>query len=107
MRMSLMTLFQWLSIVTGFLAAGFWFWSARVRLPTTIISGWGGSGGTAQELGNKLHAQGHISAAAGFVLRALGAVPSDRSAARAAGMTAHKDISQRPFIGSATKEKLK
>jgi hypothetical protein len=64
MRMSLMTLFQWLSIVTGFLAAGFWFWSARVRLPTTIISGWGGSGGTAQELGNKLHAQGHISAAA-------------------------------------------
>jgi hypothetical protein len=85
-----MTLFQWLSIGTGFLAAGFWFWSARVRLPTTITSGWGGSGGTAQD----------------FVLRALDAVQSDRSAARAAGMTAHKDISQRPPNGSAAKEKL-
>jgi hypothetical protein len=61
-----MTLFQWLSIGTGFLAAGFWFWSARVRLPTTITSGWGDVGGMArfQVLADKLRAQGHISAAA-------------------------------------------
>jgi len=58
--------FQWLSIATGLVAAGFWFWSACVRLPTAITSGWGSVGGIArfQVLADKLRAQGHISAAA-------------------------------------------
>jgi hypothetical protein len=38
---------QTLSVIAGFLAAALWFWSACVRLPTTINSGWGGAGGTA------------------------------------------------------------
>jgi hypothetical protein len=61
-----MAIFQWLSITIGLLAAGFWFWSAFVRLPTTITSGWGDVGGMArfQVLADKLRAQGRISAAA-------------------------------------------
>lgn len=51
------------SIVFAFLAAFFWFWSARgVPLPEKITSGWGGSGGTAQVLGDALRRQAELSA---------------------------------------------
>jgi len=55
---------QYLSIITGFIASALWFWSACVRLPTTINSGYGGAGGTAQLLGDRLRIQGRISAGA-------------------------------------------
>jgi hypothetical protein len=55
---------QHLSMIAGFIAAALWFWSACVRLPTTITSGWGGAGGTAQLLGDRLRMQGRISAGA-------------------------------------------
>jgi len=61
-----MVLFEWLSIVTGLLAAVFWFWSARVRLR------WGPVGGRwrFQVIEDTLHVQGYLSAAAA-VLTAL------------------------------------
>jgi hypothetical protein len=59
-----MVTLQWLSIVLGLLAAFLWLWSSLIRLPTIIASGYGGGGGTAQQLGDKLRIQGRISAAA-------------------------------------------
>ena len=55
---------QYLSTTTGFIAAALWFWSTGVRLPTTITTGFGGVGGTAQLLGDRLRLQGRISAGA-------------------------------------------
>jgi len=61
-----MDIFQWLSIGTGLLATIFWVWSACVRFPTSLTSGWGPVGGMQrfQVLADKLNAQGRISALA-------------------------------------------
>ena len=56
--------FEWASANLAFAAAGFWLWSASARLPNEITTGFGGSGGTAQELGDKLRQQSGRSAAA-------------------------------------------
>jgi len=55
-----MTILQYLSAATGFLAAVFWFWSARVRI------NWGPIGGMVrfQTIDNTLRAQGLISTVA-------------------------------------------
>ncbi len=61
-----MTILTWGSIAAALLAAGFWLWSASIRLPKEITSGWGGAGGSAQTLGDKLRLQSRLSAAAAF-----------------------------------------
>lgn len=45
-----MTLLNVAAILFAFLAAGLWFASACVNLPKQINMGWGGVGGTAQDL---------------------------------------------------------
>jgi hypothetical protein len=45
---------NWLSVGFALLAAGFWLLSAVVRLPKKITAGYGGVGGTAQEMGEAL-----------------------------------------------------
>jgi hypothetical protein len=47
-----------------------------------------------------------LTEATAAIQSSTGATTIYREAARAAGMTAHKDISQQPPIGSAAKEKL-
>lgn len=64
---------NWSSVTFAVLAAFFWFWSAVVRLPKTINSGYGGIGGTAQELGDKLRNQSFRSAV-GAVCAAIAAL---------------------------------
>jgi hypothetical protein len=54
----------WISIVSALLAAGFWFWSAAIKLPKEITSGYGGVGGSVRTFGNKLRFQSHLSALA-------------------------------------------
>ena len=46
----------------AFVAAAFWLWSARVKLPKEITSGFGGVGGTAQELVDAIILQSRRSA---------------------------------------------
>lgn len=55
----------WLSVVTAMaslIAAGFWAASAIVKLPTLIASGYGGVGGSAQQLGDAVRRQSMLSA---------------------------------------------
>jgi hypothetical protein len=59
-----MMILTWGSIVSAVLAAVFWFWSATIRLPKEITSGYGGVGGSAQTLGDKLRLQSRLSAVA-------------------------------------------
>lgn len=59
-----MTIMTWGSIAAALLAAGFWFWSATIRLPKEITSGYGGSGGSMQTLGDRLRLQSRLSASA-------------------------------------------
>jgi hypothetical protein len=54
----------WISIISALLAAAFWFWSAAIKLPKEITSGYGGSGGSVQKLGDQLRFQSRLSAAA-------------------------------------------
>ena len=56
------TILNWISVVFAALAAGFWLWSATVSLPERITSGFGGSGGSAQVLGDALRWQARLSA---------------------------------------------
>jgi hypothetical protein len=53
---------NWVIVIFAFLAAAFWLWSSTQRLPKKITSGWGGSGGSAQELADKLRRQSALSA---------------------------------------------
>ncbi|MCW5691613.1 MAG: hypothetical protein KIT48_04550 [Pseudolabrys sp.] len=55
---------QWASTISALLAAGFWFWSATIKLPKEINSGYGGVGGSVQTLGDKLRFQSRLSAMA-------------------------------------------
>ena len=48
------TVFTWISILSGFAAAVLWLLSARVPLPGTITVGYGGVGGSVQQLGEAL-----------------------------------------------------
>jgi hypothetical protein len=57
-------IFTWGSIASALLAAGFWFWSAAVKLPKEITSGYGGVGGSMQALGDNLRFQSRLSAVA-------------------------------------------
>lgn len=57
---------QWASTISALLAAGFWFWSATIKLPKEITSGYGGAGGSVQTLGDKLRFQSRLSAIAAF-----------------------------------------
>jgi len=57
-------LLNWVAVVCAFIAALFWFCSASTRLPKEITIGFGGSGGSAQELGDKLRLQSRFSAIA-------------------------------------------
>lgn len=57
---------NWISAVCAFLAAAFWFASARIRLPKEITTGYGGVGGSAQILGNRLRLQANLSALGAF-----------------------------------------
>ncbi len=50
------------SFVFAFAAAGFWFASTTVKMPVEITTGWGGSGGSVQELGDAVRKQGRRSA---------------------------------------------
>ena len=52
---------QWMSTICALLAAGFWFWSATIKLPKEITSGYGGVGGSVQTLGDKLRFQSRLS----------------------------------------------
>ena len=56
-----MIYFQFAAAALALLAAVFWFLSARVKLPKKITSGWGGTGGTAQQLGDALVRQSRLS----------------------------------------------
>ena len=56
-----MIYFQFAAAALALLAAVFWFLSARVKLPKEITVGWGGVGGTAQELGEALVRQSGLS----------------------------------------------
>ena len=53
--------FQYAAAALAFIAAIFWFLSARVKHPENITMGWGGSGGTAQKLGDALIKQSRLS----------------------------------------------
>jgi hypothetical protein len=64
---------QWVGTVFAVLAAGFWFWSAAIRLPKEITTGFGGVGGSMQTLGDKLRLQSRLSATAA-VFAALAAL---------------------------------
>jgi hypothetical protein len=55
---------QWASTISALSAAGFWFWSATIKLPKEITSGYGGVGGSVQTLGDKLRFQSRLSATA-------------------------------------------
>lgn len=57
-------IFQWASTIAALLAAGFWFWSAAIKLPKEITSGYGGVGGSVQTLGDQLRIQSRLSATA-------------------------------------------
>jgi hypothetical protein len=64
-RRGLMIL-TWISMISALFAAGFWFWSATIKLPKEITSGFGGSGGSVQTLGDKLRFQSRLNAVAAF-----------------------------------------
>lgn len=53
---------NWLSVLAALFAAAFWFASAAVRLPGKITVGYGGSGGSVQELGDAVRRQSRLSA---------------------------------------------
>ena len=53
--------FQYAAAALAFIAAFFWLLSALVKLPKEINAGWGGVGGTAQELGEALVRQSRFS----------------------------------------------
>ena len=59
--MALACVLSWVSVVFASLAAVFWGWSALVRLPERVTSGWGGSGGSAQAMGDALRRQARLS----------------------------------------------
>jgi hypothetical protein len=40
----------WLSIIAGFLAGALWLYAARIKVPTTLASGYGGAIAGLQEL---------------------------------------------------------
>jgi len=48
-------------------AAALWLLSAVVRLPKDITVGYGGVGGSVQELADKLRLQGYLSAGAALL----------------------------------------
>ncbi len=57
-----MTYLQFAAAGLAFVAAAFWLSSASVKLPKKITSGYGGVGGTAQELGDAIRRQSRRSA---------------------------------------------
>ena len=58
---------QFAIAITAALSAFFWALSAVVRLPARITVGYGGSGGSIDDLGKALKRQGSLNAfAAGF-----------------------------------------
>ncbi len=59
-----MTYLQFAAAGLAFVAAAFWLSSARIKLPTEITVGFGGSGGSVQELGDALRRQSRLSACA-------------------------------------------
>ena len=59
-----MTYLQFAAAGLAFVAAAFWLSSASVKLPKKITSGYGGVGGTAQELGDAITRQSRRSACA-------------------------------------------
>ena len=62
-REKIMTIiyFQYAAAALAFLAAIFWFLSAGVKLPEELNIGYGGVGGTVQELGEGLIQQSKFS----------------------------------------------
>jgi hypothetical protein len=40
----------WLSIIAGFLAGALWLYAARIKVPTTLASGYGGAIAGLQEI---------------------------------------------------------
>ena len=61
---SLLQVLNWASVFFAFSASVFWFWSSSQRWPKILTSGWGGSGGSMQTLGDKLRRQSVLSACA-------------------------------------------
>jgi hypothetical protein len=59
--MALENVLSWISVVFASLAAVFWGWSAAVHLPERVTSGWGGSGGSVQAMGDALRRQARLS----------------------------------------------
>lgn len=64
--MNIMSLLDVLVILFALLAAVYWFLSSRQKIPQTISIGWGGEGGTAQQLGDALKEIGRLSTKAAF-----------------------------------------
>lgn len=62
-----------ITVVASIGAAGFWAASAFVVFPTQITSGYGGIGGSAQELGDAVRRQSRLSAI-GAVFACIGAL---------------------------------
>ncbi len=56
-----MAYLQFVAAGLAFIAAIFWFLSGAVKLPEEITTGWGGTGGTAQKLGEALVKQSKFS----------------------------------------------
>ncbi len=63
-RMEILNVIQFGIVIFAILAAVFWFMSAMVKIPNDITSGYGGVGGSAQELGHAISRQGCLSAKA-------------------------------------------
>jgi|TARA_B100000315_G_C14163294_1_gene401083 hypothetical protein len=56
-----MAYLQFAAAALAFIAAIFWLLSSRVKVPDEITVGYGGVGGTAQDLGNALIKQSKLS----------------------------------------------
>lgn len=51
-------------------SAGFWLWSALLRLPQNFTVGWGGTGGTSDDLMTTLKSQSRLNAFAAACMAA-------------------------------------
>ena len=60
------------AIAFAIIGSGLWFWSALVRLPKEFTVGWGGVGGTSEDMLNALKRQSRLNAwAAAFTAAAI------------------------------------
>lgn len=66
MDFSVVPVLNLLVILFAFLAAVFWFNSSVQKIPSEITVGWGGTGGSAQELGKALQKIGRLNGWAAF-----------------------------------------